>query len=223
MLPPPYSALGFADPVSSATHLVAAAVAAAAAVSLVRRGRGTPQRISLAIFAAGAVLCFSMSGVYHMLPHGSGGRAVLRRLDHAGIWVLIAATFTPIHVVLFQGWRRWGVLSLVWTIAIAGIVLKTIFFSMPDLLGAVAYLALGWLGIVGGFELLRRRHPPVGDIVAGGLLYTAGTLADVWNRPVLIPRVLGPHELLHLGVIGGLFLHWRFLARHVAGARPPAG
>ena len=115
---------GFADPVSSLSHLAGVLAFGILAVPLLLRARGHPGRIAaLAVFALGAVFLLSMSGVYHLLPDGSAGRYVLRHLDHAAIFFLIAATFTPVHVILFRGAWRWGMLALIWTVAATGITL----------------------------------------------------------------------------------------------------
>src|SRR4029077_16650438 len=99
----------------------------------------------------------AMSGVYHLLPLGSGGRQVLGRLDHSAIFVLIAGTFTPTHGILFRGWQRWGPLLAIWTVAVAGIVLKAVFFSsVEEWLGLMLYLVLGWLGAASAVVLGYR-------------------------------------------------------------------
>ncbi len=114
-------------------------------------------RMSLGVFVFGAVFMFSMSGVYHLLDQGGTPRYVMQHLDHAAIWIMIAGTFTPIHVILFTGWRRWGVLAIVWTAAITGLVLKTVFFDeFPEWLGLIFYLALGWVGVFSGTMLAKQ-------------------------------------------------------------------
>src|SRR5262245_46256180 len=116
---------GFTDPFSSISHLLGAACFAFLGAILVLKGRraarlaGTSpaaHALPLAIFALAAIILLSMSGTFHMLQHGRA-RDVLQRLDHAAIFVLIAATFTPIHSILFRGRWRWGMLTLIWTCA----------------------------------------------------------------------------------------------------------
>jgi channel protein (hemolysin III family) len=99
----PIPFLGFTDPVSSWSHLLAAVAFFIGAFLLCHRGRGNAARVtSLIVFSLSLVFLFSMSGVFHLLERGGTARAVLQRLDHAGIWVLIAGTFTPIHTILFR-------------------------------------------------------------------------------------------------------------------------
>src|ERR1700733_4157820 len=123
------------------------------------KGRGDLSRtISLGVFAFSTVLLLSMSGTYHLLTPGTTGRDVLQRLDHGAIFVLIAGTFTPLHVILFRGVWRWAPLLVVWTAAIAGVTLKSVFFNdMAEWVGLLFYLGMGWLGVISGGELWRRH------------------------------------------------------------------
>jgi len=211
-----YSIPGFADPFSSLSHLIGAFVFACLAFPLIHRGRGNGGSVaSLSIFAFSSVFLLSMSGVYHMLMPGGTARAVLQRLDHAAIFVLIAGTFTPIHIILFRGWCRWGMLALIWIVAITALVLKTVFFSgFPNALELALYLGLGWLGAVSGIALWRRfGFGFVMPLLWGGLAYTIGSVMGFAYNPVLIPGVIGAHELFHVAVLIGLSFHCCFIHR----------
>jgi channel protein (hemolysin III family) len=209
-----YSIPGFSDPVSCWSHLLGAGAFEVLAIFLIRRGRRSWGRIlGLSVFAFGCVFLLSMSGVFHLLPRGNGGRAVLQRLDHAAIFFLIAATFTPVHGILFRDLLRWVPLFLIWSAAITGITLKTIFFTdLPEWLGLVLYLGLGWLGLFSGALLGIRFGPAfIRPVIGGALAYTVGALLEFARWPVLIPGVLGPHELFHLAVLAGMGFFWRFV------------
>lgn len=213
-MPATFAIPGFSEPFSSLSHLLAAGVYFLAGIFLVRRGRGATGRVFvLAVFVFACVFLLSMSGVYHLLEPNGAGHAVLQRLDHAGIFVLIAGSFTPVHWLLFSGWARWGVLPLIWSLAITGITLKVIFFEdIPEWLGLSLFMGLGWIGLASGIALWRRYGGGlVKPLVYSGLAYTTGGLLEFLRTPVLIPGVLGPHELLHLGVIAGIGFHFRFL------------
>jgi channel protein (hemolysin III family) len=173
----------------------------------------------LGVFAFACVFLLSMSGVYHLLSPGGAGREVMRRLDHAAIFILIAATFTPIHGILFSGWRRWLPLAFIWAAAIAGIFLKSIFFnSIPYQLGLAMYLLLGWFGLFSGILLWRRYELPYVTLpLLGGLAYTVGAIFEVVHWPVLIPGVVGPHELFHIAVLAGIGFFWSFVHAIAAG------
>jgi channel protein (hemolysin III family) len=210
-----YPIPGFAEPFSSLSHLVGALVFAWLAFFLIRRGRDPGSIVSLSIFAFSSVFLLTMSGVYHLLTPGGTARAVLMRLDHAAIFVLIAGTFTPIHVILFKGWQRWGMLGLIWVAAILALVLKTVFFSgFPDALGVALYLGLGWLGVLSGIALWRRfGFGFVSPLLWGALAYTIGPVIGSMSTPVLIPGVIAAHELFHVAVLLGLGFHWYFIYR----------
>ena len=209
-----YAIPGFSDPVSCFSHLLGAGVFAVLGVLLVYRGRGHRGRsIALAVYALCCVFLLSMSGTYHLLSHESAARVVLRRLDHAAIFTLIAGTFTPLHCILFNGPSRWGMLLFMWSMAAIGITLKTVFFNdVPNWLGLSFYLILGWAGLVSGGVLWRRYgYAFVRPLAWGGIAYTAGALFDFMKRPTIIPGVLGPHELFHIAVLVGIGLHWQFI------------
>ncbi len=213
---PTIAIMGFSDPVSSLTHLLAAVVFALLGAWLIARGRGNALRVlALIVYVVGIVFALAMSGVFHLLDPAGAARAVLRRLDHAGIFFLIAATYTPIHMIQFRGVMRWGVLSLVWTCAITGIVFKAVFFDrIPEWVSLTLYLGLGWVGIVSVIALLRRYGwPPLGPLVWGAIAYTIGATLEFLRWPVLIPGVIGPHELFHLFVLGGVTWHFVYIWR----------
>jgi channel protein (hemolysin III family) len=207
---------GFTDPVSSLTHLIAAGVFFVLGVyRLTRTGAGALTVIALGVYVFAVVFALSMSGVFHLLDQASTARMVLRRLDHAGIFFLIAATYTPVHVIQFRGFMRFGVLGIVWAIAIAAIVFKSIFFdSIPEWVSLLMYLGLGWAGLVSAAALWRRfGWRPLRPVVWGAAAYTAGALLEFSGYPVVVPGVLGPHELFHLFVLAGVSLHWVYVWR----------
>lgn len=211
-----YSIPGFSEPVSSLSHLLAAGLFLILGIFLLHHGRGNRARmLSLGVFVFATVFMLAMSGVFHLLQPGGNGRAVLQRLDHAAIFVLIAGTFTPIHIILFRGWRRWAVLTLIWLLTITGLTLTTIFFhDMNERLGLLFYLGLGWLGIITAvlmFQRYRLRFLPL--LLYGAIAYTLGALLDYFRLINPLPGVIGPHELFHLFVLTGLGIHWRLIYR----------
>lgn len=206
---------GFSDPVSSLTHLIAAGIFLIVGGLLIARKHEALQRLSLVVYVFGVVFALAMSGVFHLLDPGTTARAVLRRLDHAGIFFLIAATYTPVHVFQFRGYMRWLVLGLVWTCAICGIVLKAVFFDdIPEWVSLVLYLGLGWGGAFSTIALYRFfGWRPLKPLVWGALAYTAGATIDFLKWPVVVPGVVGPHELFHLFVLAGVTCHFVYVWR----------
>lgn len=220
------SIAGFSDPVSAISHLGGAVVFAFLAAALLRRGGGDRARMtSLAVFAVSCVLLLGLSGVYHLLSPDTAGRAALKRLDHAAIFVLIAGSFTPVHTILFRDAWRWGMLTGIWGAAIAGLTLKIAYFdTLPEWLGLAMYLALGWMGVISAVALARRYgwrsiHP----VLWGALAYTAGAVAEFLRWPVLFAGIVGPHEVFHLAVLAGISCHWAFILGIAAGEQKWAG
>lgn len=205
---------GFAEPVSSLTHLIGAGVFLVMSFFLIRRGAGDARRVaSLAIFSFGSVFLLSISGVYHLLDLTGSPRYVLQMLDHAAIFVLIACSFTPIHIILFRGWGCWAVLGVVWTYAATAITLKMLYFhSMPTALGLSLYLGMGWIGAYPGIALWRRfGFHFMEPILWGGVAYSIGAIMEFLHWPVLIPGVIQWHEVFHIAVLIGLGFHWAFV------------
>lgn len=205
--------LGFAEPVSSFTHFLGAGVFAYLAVLLLRRINCSWRYATLSVFAFSGVFLLLISGIYHLLPSDGVAHSVFRRLDHAAIFMFIAGTFTPIHIILFEGFLRWGMIAIVWTIAATGVVLKAAFFTqIPEIAGFAMYMALGWLGLVAAIALWRRNgFAFVKPLVWGGIAYTIGALGEVLLQPVFIPGFVGPHEFFHLAVLAGISFHWMFV------------
>ena len=206
------------EPLSAITHLAGAVFFLSISKRLIRRGRGNRGRVvSLSIFAFACVFQLVMSGFSHQLVPGSAAARVLLRLDHAAIFFLIAATFTPMHVILFRGVQRWAPLAFVWVAAVFGIVLKSVFFAhVPMWLGVTLYLSLGWFGLVTGIMICRRYHFRfMSPLLYGGLSYSLGVVLEVVSAGKgiqLIPGVFGGHEVFHLAVLIGMGLHWRFIS-----------
>jgi channel protein (hemolysin III family) len=212
---------GFREPVNCFTHFLAALVFSILSFYLIRQGRGSWLRAtSLGVMAFCSVFLLSMSGVYHLLGRGSG-RDVMRQLDIAGVFALIAGTMTPIHAILDRGIKRLASLFLVWSAAITGITLRTIFSeSLPSGVGIAIFLLFGWCGLITCILLWKRYgFRFVKPLIWGGVAYSLGAVILGQNWLILIPGVVGAHEVWHLAVVTGLGLHWRFVFQFAHG--PP--
>lgn len=206
--------LGFADPISSISHLMGAIAGLFGAFFLIHRGWGNGWRVfSLSLYSFCVIFLFSMSAVFHIIDISYTARMVMQRLDHAAIWTMIAGSFTPIHWILFRGPWRWLFLLVMWTLAITGLVLKTVFFyDIPEWLGLSFYLFLGWMGMLSFIKIyFIYGKENLKLLVIGGLAYTVGAVIENLRWPILIPNVLGPHEIFHVCVLMGAYAHWRFI------------
>src|SRR5688500_5284553 len=195
--------LGFCEPIASWLHAGGAIVAVLPTRSLCRSAATPGASLALGLFGAAVVMSLTVSGTYHAIEIETGARAVFQRLDHAFIWFLIAATFTPVHVILFRGPWRWAMLTVIWACAAAGIALKTIFFAdVGPGLGLALVLVLGWLGVVPAGKIWQQEGRQATHLLlAGGLLYSLGGAASVAEMPVLIPGYFGHHELFLMAVL----------------------
>lgn len=180
-----------------ALHGVAFAAALGVGVLLVVFSRES-RVLPATVFAASAALMLGTSTLYHRITWSPSARLWMRRADHAGIFLLIAGTYTPVALISLRG--AWGttVLVVVWSGATAATISKFCWVGAPKWLSALLGLALGWVGVI---VLPRFAHEeglaPVILLAAGGLAYTAGALVYALKRPDPFPRVFGYHELFH--------------------------
>ena len=182
----------------------------AALVLEAHTGRG---RAAAIVFATSVAAMFGASALYHRVDWPDARRLWMRRLDHAGIYGLIAGTYTPFGLLVLRGNWRVVVLAIVWSGAAAAILLKLCWVAAPKWLAAVTGIGLGWVGVVVFPQLLSRIG--VGGsmlVLAGGLGYTAGALVYAFRRPDPVPMVFGYHELFHAFVIVAVGLQYAAVA-----------
>ena len=194
-------------------HEVAFFVALVTGALLVAAADGTRERLSSAVFAASVVACFGASALYHRVTWRPHVRLWMRRVDHAGVYLLIAGTYTPVSLLALHGAWRPVVLGVVWSGTVAAIALKFVWVAAPKWLAAAIGLALGWIAVVALPELVRSTSPAaVILLVAGGLAYTAGAIVYARGRPDPAPAVFGYHELFHALTIVGVACQYTAIA-----------
>jgi hemolysin III len=211
---------GLREPVNGLTHLIAAGVAAVGLVALLVLGWGDPVRVaSLLVYGLSLVLLFIASGIYHSVNAGPLAIARLRKFDHAAIYLLIAGTYTPICLHFFTGFWQWGMVAVIWTLALIGVVVKLFVIRAPRWANAAVYLIMGWLGVLGVREIWQQMPPAaIGWLALGGALFTAGAIIYVLKRPDPRPGVFGFHEIWHIFIIFAALAHFILIARYVAAA-----
>ena len=195
------------------SHIVAIAPATAAATLLVLNGpHDAAQRASLALYGAALILLFIVSALYHRGPWSPRTRAVWRRLDHANIFLMIAATYTAVGVLILTGTTRIAILLAVWLAATTGIVLSVLPIRLPRAVQVLLYLVTGWIAIVVLPVIVPRLSTTALVLMLGGAaLYFLGALSYAFRRPRLWPRVFGYHEVFHLLVIAASALFFTFV------------
>lgn len=202
------------------THFGGALVFLALTPWLLKKGHGVGSRtVALSVFSLALVFQLTVSGIFHVLEKDSVERTVFQRLDHAAIFTLIAGTFTPIHVILFRGTWRWGVLLFLWICAVVGVTLKSVYFDItPPWLGVSIYVGMGWFGLISAVQLQKRFGTRfIVPLVYGGLAYTLGAIClgvlSLAGSPMVVPGFVGRHELFHIAVLTGATFHWLFIYR----------
>ena len=184
------------------SHAVAFFLAIAAAVLVVVLAPSGRATVAVAIYGGGLIALFGGSALYHRWPGPARFKPILQRIDHGTIFVFIAASYTPIALVVLHGPLAWVILGVAWTGAAAGVVFSLGWIEAPRWLIAASYLALGWVSVIAVPQLLDvLGPPPLILLAAGGLLYSAGAIIYARQRPDPWPRTFGFHEIFHALVI----------------------
>jgi hemolysin III len=184
------------------SHAYAFWVALVAAVLLTALVPGGTARGAAVVYGVGLCALFAASGTYHRWRWNPRWRPLLRRIDHSTIFVFIAASYTPVALLVMHGTLRWAILIAVWTGALAGVILSVAWITAPRVLSALCYLALGWVVVVALPQMIDRLDvAPLLLLAAGGVLYSAGAVVYATKRPNPWPRVFGFHEVFHALVI----------------------
>jgi hemolysin III len=179
-------------------HQVAFSVSLVIGTLLIVYAEPGRQKLGAAVFAGSVTLMLGASTLYHRVTWSPPWRLWMRRIDHAGIYLLIAGTYTPIGLIVLRGGWQTVVLAIVWSGAGAAILLKFAWVEAPKWLAAVIGIALGWVGVIVMPQLPGRIGiPAVVLLLVGGLAYTAGAIVYARRRPDPIPHVFGYHELFH--------------------------
>jgi hemolysin III len=184
-------------------HQYAFFAAVGAGATLAALADGARARIAVLVYALSLAGMFGASALYHRGPWRSPTvRAWMRRLDHSGIFLLIAGTYTPFALLALDGRLARILLVLVWVGAAAGLLLNLVWIEAPEWLTAIVYVALGWVGVIAMPDFFAHAGVAWTTlIIVGGGLYTLGALAYALRRPDPWPTVFGFHELFHVLVI----------------------
>src|SRR3954454_18537547 len=194
-------------------HAYAAIVAVGAAGVLVALEPDARSRASALVYSLRLCALFSVSGLYHPWRWDPQWRPLLRRLDHSMIFVFIAASATPMAVLVLSGTLQTVVLIAVWAGALAGIALSVAWITAPRVLVACCYLAVGWAGVA-GVPQMAERLPGIALLLlaAAGILSSIGAVVYALRRPDPWPRVFGFHEVFHALVLLAAAAHFAAMA-----------
>ena len=193
-------------------HLVAAPLAVLGGLVLLLLAESTSARIAVAVFMVASTALFATSATYHMGRWMPATKAMLRRADHSNIFLIIAATYTPLSLLLLPPRDAVTLLAVVWTGAVAGVLIRNFWLRAPRWVYVPIYLALGWAAIfyIPGFA---SAGPWIlGLIVAGGVLYTVGALVYALKWPQISRTWFGFHEMFHSFTIAAFGAHFSAIA-----------
>ncbi|MDT3396724.1 hemolysin III family protein [Streptomyces sp. B1866] len=166
-------------------------------------------RLACAIYTLTACALFGVSALYHRGDWGPRASAVLRRLDHANIFLIIAGTYTPFTLLLLPHGKQQVLLWLVWAGALAGIAFRVFWVGAPRWLYTPCYIALGWAAIFFLPDFLRAGGIAVMSLIlVGGLLYSLGAVVYGTKRPNPSPRWFGFHEVFHSFTLAAFVVHY---------------
>jgi len=207
------------DPVSGLTHFIGAILAIVGLILLIYKSVD-PVRpwhlVTFSVFGTGLILLYTTSTLYHWLPFSEKGIQRMRRLDHMMIFILIAATYTPICLIPMRGPWGWSLFGSIWGLATLGILLKFFWLQAPRWFSTMIYILMGWLVVVGIWPLIQALK--LGGfmwVLIGGLFYTVGAIIYALKKPDPWPNIFGFHEIFHIFVMLGSFSHFWVMYRYV--------
>jgi len=205
----------FKDPASGLSHLVGAVLSVIGLIALLHVGIANHdvwQIVSFAIFGGSLILLYSASATYHLLNVSVRAEVVLRKLDHIMIFVLIAGTYTPICLIKLRGPAGYAMLTVVWSLAVAGVFFKVFYLNAPRWAYTGVYLLMGWMSLFIMVPLARAvGFRSLLWLLVGGAFYSLGAVIYGLKKPNLIPGWLGFHEIFHVFIIMGSLSHFYFV------------
>lgn len=202
------------DPGSAITHFIGMLMAIFAAIPLLIQAAQEPDPIyftSLLIYAISMVLLYAASTTYHTFDISKKINTILKKIDHMMIFVLIAGSYTPICLLVLEPEIGFPLLTLVWGIAIVGILVKAFWIYCPKWFSSLLYIGMGWTCVLAFGHLLNGLTTSEFIwLLAGGIIYTIGGIIYALKLPVfnMIHKNFGSHEIFHLFVMGGSACHF---------------
>lgn len=211
MITPPLERDRTNDLTSGILHLIGVALAIAVFVVLLVLGaqRGAWHIVSYSIYGAGLILLYLASASYHLVPQNKERlKLILRRLDHAMISILIAATYTPITFLALSGGSRWSIFGIIWGLAFIGAAVKLFQLRVSGAVSVTLYLVMGWLAAFAFSPLIKSMGTTAfWLLISGGLSYTLGAVFFALERFIAPTKYFSMHEVFHVFVLGGSTFH----------------
>ena len=210
------------EPGSAITHFIGMMLTVFASTPLLIKTALTSDGrnlLAMTIFAASMILLYGASATYHSVNLEGKGLRIFRKLDHMMIFVLIAGSYTPICLIVLGGEQGYTLLTVVWAIAAAGMLIKAFWITCPKWFSSIIYIAMGWVCVfVFGTLWATLPHSAILWLFAGGVIYTIGGIIYALKLPIFNSKHkgFGSHEVFHLFVMGGSLCHFIFMYLYVA-------
>lgn len=210
----------FREPMNGFTHFIGVILSITATFLLIIKSNDSQSLIgviSISVFGISMILLFTASTLYHWLKLSEEGIKKLRKVDHIMIFIYIAATYTPICIIVLKGYIGWLLLIAVWLVAIFGVIIKLLWMNAPRWLSTLIYVLMGWLAVVVIYPLFSSLEiDALLWLFTGGLFYTVGAIIYALKKPDPFPGILGFHEIFHLFVLAGSFSHYWLMYKYIS-------
>lgn len=184
-------------------------VSLGASILLIAKSKSRLEYISTVVYSIALLAMFGISALYHRITWNPTQRFLMKRLDHSGIYLMIAGCFTPITLLALPEKSGMPLLTLIWIVAFIGIIQSIFFVNIPKMYSAILYLIMGYMIVPYFSELASHIGPTnLSLLIAGGVAYSVGAISYGLKRPVFNPLVFGYHEFFHIMVALGAILHF---------------
>lgn len=210
------------DPGSALTHFIAMMLALFASSPLLIKAARTPgyaHVLALTIFITSMILLYAASTIYHTLDISPKINQTLRKMDHMMIFILIAGTYTPVCMLVLGDRTGWFLLTLVWSIALIGMLINALWITCPKWFSSFIYIAMGWICVLAFGKIISALPKSAfAWLLSGGIIYTVGGIIYALKLPLFNShhKNFGSHEIFHLFVMGGSFCHYVMMYSFVA-------
>ena len=202
-------------------HLSTLPIAIAAGIVLILLARGVPATVSSAVFVTSSILMFGISGTYHRFNWSPKTKKVLKRLDHANIFLLIAGTYTPIAVLALPADKAQTLLIAIGIGTVIGIAMRVLWVGAPRWSYVPIYLGLGWAAVMYLPDLVAANLAMMVLVLVGGLAYTVGGVIYGLKWPNPSAKNFGFHEIFHALTVVAFLCHWTAVL--LIALNPPLG
>ena len=189
-------------------HAVTFPLAIVLGLVLIAFGENPADRWSSGVFVLSSLLLFGISATYHRFNWSERTRVLLKRLDHANIFLLIAGTYTPLSIMALPPEKGYLLLVLVWAGALVGIGFRVFWINAPRWAYVPLYVMLGWAAVLYIVDLFQANVAMMVLVIVGGLAYTAGAVVYAMKKPNPVPGVFGFHEIFHTLTVVAFLCHW---------------